>query len=61
MAKRPKLEPIRNPTLFEMDKPQNASDSTPVPIQRPYDPDTNILIGTSAFTAAGWPGSFYPE
>ncbi len=24
-------------------------------------PQTSIRIGTSAFTAAGWPGTFYPE
>jgi uncharacterized protein YecE (DUF72 family) len=22
---------------------------------------TELRVGTSAFTAAGWPGSFYPE
>ena len=24
-------------------------------------PSAQIRIGTSAFTAAGWPGTFYPE
>jgi len=28
-------------------------------IERPY-PEPGLFLGTSAFTAAGWPGSFYP-
>ena len=60
MAKRPKVEPIRNPTLFEMDKLQKASALMGIPIERPYDQHSDILVGTSAFTATGWPGSFYP-
>ena len=61
MAKRSKVEPIRNPTLFEMDKLEKTPDSIGGRNGRPYDADLNILLGTSAFTAAGWSGSFYPE
>jgi uncharacterized protein YecE (DUF72 family) len=59
-SSRPKVEPIRNPTLFEMEKPDTAADLTSqLKIDRPYSlPD--ILLGTSAFTADGWQGSFYP-
>jgi uncharacterized protein YecE (DUF72 family) len=60
---RPKVEPIRNPTLFEMEKLDKAADLTSqLKIDRPYSlPGTGISIGTSAFTAAGWEGSFYPQ
>jgi uncharacterized protein YecE (DUF72 family) len=55
-----KVIPIRQPSLFEMEKPEPcdvASDF--VPVERPYG-ETNLLLGTSAFTANGWVGSFYP-
>ena len=29
-------------------------------VERPYPDEPGLLIGTSAFTASGWPGSFYP-
>jgi len=58
--KRPKVEPIRNPTLFEMEKLDQAADLTrQLKIERPYSLP-GILLGTSAFTADGWQGSFYP-
>jgi len=58
--KRPKLEPIRQPTLFQMEKPDQAAELTNQPkIERPYSLP-GILLGTSAFTANGWQGSFYP-
>jgi uncharacterized protein YecE (DUF72 family) len=56
------MEPIRNPTLFEMEKVEEAAAtpaSTP-PLDRPFSLP-GILLGTSAFTAAGWEGSFYPR
>ena len=59
-GKRPKVEPIRNPTLFEMDKlgrPARVVNS--LNIERPYS-DPGLLLGTSSFTADGWQGSFYP-
>jgi uncharacterized protein YecE (DUF72 family) len=60
MAKRPKAEPISNPTLFEMGKLGKAADlATKLKADRPCD-HPNMLLGTSAFTAAGWPGTFYP-
>lgn len=55
---RPKVEPIRNPTLFEMEKLAEAEKGPAV--ERPFSPP-GILLGTSAFTATGWEGSFYPK
>ncbi len=52
--------PIRNPTLFEMEKLDQAAElANELKIERPYSPP-GILLGTSAFTANGWQGSFYP-
>lgn len=60
MPKRPKVEPIRDPTLFEMGKLEEAKPpSNSLKIERPYS-EPGLFLGTSAFTAAGWPGSFYP-
>jgi uncharacterized protein YecE (DUF72 family) len=58
--KRQRVEPIRNPTLFEMDKLEDAGRlANSLHVERPcYEP--GLLLGTSAFTAAGWEGSFYP-
>jgi hypothetical protein len=57
---RPKVEPIRNPTLFEMEKLDKAAElAGELKIERPYSLP-GILLGTSAFTANGWQGSFYP-
>src|SRR5260370_12814618 len=59
--KRPKVEPIRNPTLFEMEKLEEAPKlAGELKIERPY-ALSGILLGTSAFTANGWEGSFYPQ
>jgi uncharacterized protein YecE (DUF72 family) len=61
MGKRPKVEPIRNPTLFEMHKLEEAGRLVnSLNVDRPYN-EPGLLLGTSAFTAAGWEGSFYPE
>jgi hypothetical protein len=59
--KRPKVAPIHSPTLFEMEKEEEAATpSNTLPLDRPFSlPD--ILLGTSAFTANGWEGSFYPR
>jgi hypothetical protein len=58
--KRPKVEPIRQPTLFQMEKLEEAPRLATEPkIERPYSLP-GILLGTSAFTANGWEGSFYP-
>jgi hypothetical protein len=58
--KSPKVEPIRQPTLFQMEKLEDAAKPASEPkIERPYSLP-GILLGTSAFTAAGWEGSFYP-
>jgi uncharacterized protein YecE (DUF72 family) len=43
-----------------MDKLEDAGQIVnPLPIERPYY-EPGLLLGTSAFTAAGWGGSFYP-
>lgn len=52
MTKRPEVEPMRQPSLFELEKP-------PEPASRPFSLP-GISLGTSSFTAAGWEGSFYP-
>ena len=60
MTKRPKVEPIRNPTLFEMDKLEQARNlANSLSLERPYS-EPGLLLGTSAFTANGWAGAFYP-
>ena len=57
---RPKVEPIRQPTLFQMEKLEEATElAGELKIERPYSLP-GILLGTSAFTANGWEGSFYP-
>jgi uncharacterized protein YecE (DUF72 family) len=59
-SQRPKVEPIRQPTLFQMEKPEIAPELTSqLRIERPYSL-SGILLGTSAFTANGWQGIFYP-
>ncbi|MGB4786766.1 MAG: DUF72 domain-containing protein, partial [Candidatus Acidiferrum sp.] len=59
--KRPKVEPIRAPTLFPMEKVEEAAElAGELKIERPYSLP-GILLGTSAFTANGWEGSFYPS
>jgi uncharacterized protein YecE (DUF72 family) len=61
VKKRPNVEPIQ-PSLFALDKSDDAvAPVTPQEFVRPFEiPDTQILLGTSAFTANGWEGSFYP-
>ena len=59
--KHPKVEPIRNPTLFPIDKLEEEGKlANTVTGDRPFSLP-GILLGTSAFTAAGWEGSFYPR
>ena len=56
--KRPKVEPIRNPTLFEMDKLEQAGSLVnSLNVERPYS-EPGLLLGTSAFTANGRLGRF---
>ena len=58
--RRPKIEPIRNPTLFEMEKLERAPQlGTSLKVERRYS-EPGLLLGTSSFTADGWQGSFYP-
>jgi len=58
-SQRPKVEPTRNPTLFPIEKLEEAEKlESELKIERPYSLP-GILLGTSAFTANGWEGSFY--
>jgi uncharacterized protein YecE (DUF72 family) len=58
--KRSTVTPIKDPTLFEMGKLEEAGKlANLLHVARPYD-EPGLLLGTSAFTASGWPGSFYP-
>jgi uncharacterized protein YecE (DUF72 family) len=60
VAKRPKIEPTWNPTLFEMNKPEQAVSLVSKPKGERLFYESGLLLGTSAFTANGWPGTFYP-
>jgi len=52
--KRPKVEPIHNPTLFPMEKlAEPGKLASTLTVERPFSLP-GILLGTSAFTAAGW-------
>jgi hypothetical protein len=58
--KKRSVTPIKDPTLFEMGKLEVAGTlANSLKIERPYS-EPGLFLGTSAFTAAGWPGSFYP-
>jgi uncharacterized protein YecE (DUF72 family) len=54
--KRPKTESVRQPTLFELEKPSEHAGPN---VERPFSLPS-ILLGTSSFTAKGWEGTFYP-
>jgi uncharacterized protein YecE (DUF72 family) len=59
--KHPKVGPICQPTLFEMEKLEPAKERTgKLEIDRPFSL-ASIFLGTSSFTATGWEGSFYPQ
>lgn len=58
--KRSKVTPIKDPTLFEIEKLETAGQlSNSLSVERPYS-EPGVFLGTSAFTANGWPGSLYP-
>jgi hypothetical protein len=57
---RPKVEPIRNPTLFEMGKLEDPGQLANSLIVEWRNSEPGLLLGTSAFTANGWSGAFYP-
>jgi Protein of unknown function DUF72 len=58
---RPKIAPIRQPTLFQMEKLEEAPELASEPkSERPYSLP-GVFLGTSSFTATGWQGSFYPQ
>ena len=57
-SKRPRVERIHQPTLFDL---QESSGPTDQPnTERPFSVPS-IFLGTSSFTAGGWEGSFYPK
>ncbi len=59
-ARRPKVEPIRNPNLFQMEKLEEVAKlANTLTVDRPFSLP-GILLDTSAFAAAGWEGLFYP-
>jgi uncharacterized protein YecE (DUF72 family) len=60
--KHPKVEPIsRNLSLFQLEKIEELANLGNSPkVQRSFS-EPGVYIGTSAFTAAGWEGSFYPS
>jgi uncharacterized protein YecE (DUF72 family) len=59
-TKRPTGEPSRNLTLFEMDKLEKAEQlANLLNVEWPYS-ELGLFLGTSAFTASGWQGTFYP-
>jgi len=61
VKKRSTGEPIQS-TLFSLDGPNEAVVPALQEIARPFEiPGTQILLGTSSFTASGWEGSFYPK
>lgn len=60
MARRPKIEPIRPPTLFEINKLDTAPERIANGALERLCQYPGLFLGTSAFTANGWPGTFYP-
>jgi hypothetical protein len=65
-ARGPKEQSRAHPptSLFEMEQEDKTLElasilSGLVHLDRPYD-EPGLLLGTSAFTANGWAGSFYP-
>ena len=60
-AKRSKAEPISDSTLFQMEGVEETGKlANSRTVERPYS-ELGLYLGTSAFTAAGWEGSFYPR
>jgi uncharacterized protein YecE (DUF72 family) len=57
MSDQRKVVPIKDRTGFLFDTAMEAAATQQ--IERPFEVK-GVRIGTSAFTAAGWPGSFYP-
>jgi hypothetical protein len=59
MPKRIKIEPMRQPSLFEHEKLEQVDLINALEVAHSFcEPD--LFLGTSAFTATGWQGTFYP-
>ena len=59
--KRSTVTRIKDPTLFEMGKLEEArTHVNSLKVERPHS-EPGVFLGTSAFTAAGWETSFYPK
>jgi hypothetical protein len=55
--KKPTVTPIKDPTLFEMGKLEEAGRlANALKVKRPYS-EPGLYLGISAFTANGWPGT----
>jgi uncharacterized protein YecE (DUF72 family) len=54
-----KVIPFHQPSLFDDDKSLDSNLSATLPGERPC-AEPGLLLGTSAFSANGWVGSFYP-
>jgi uncharacterized protein YecE (DUF72 family) len=53
------VKPISQPSLFELDRTAEVVPQTNLQPERLFN-DPHLMLGTSAFTASGWSGSFYP-
>jgi len=60
MPKRAKAGPLYQPSLFGAEKVEESRDLANEPTVERSCPEPRLFLGTSAFTAAGWPTSFYP-
>lgn len=58
--KRPRADRPRHPTLFDLEDIPEAAVTKPAPAVERTGSADGTLVGTSSFTARGWPGSFYP-
>lgn len=60
-SQRPKAESTHTPTLFPMEKLEEAGEpANRFRAERP-NVEPGLYLGTSSFTASGWEGSFYPK
>ncbi len=61
MTNRTRTKAATQPTLFDIGRPENAAAlARQAEAERQFCAP-GLLVGTSSFTATGWPGTFYPE